>query len=295
MITRYRLGLPVWGARAWLGSLYTRAAPSSERLAQYASVFNAVEGNATFYAIPTPERVEGWVRQVPSSFGFSFKVPRVITHERRMVGAEQETAAFLLAMEAAQGCLGPTMLQLPPSLGPSELPALTAYLDALPAWLTVAVELRHPAFFTGRGKAEVETLLATRGVERVLLDRRALNASVVDDDATREARRKKPNLPVYPGIFGEQPVVRYIADPDLVANEPWLGPWAERFVAWIAEGRTPVMFVHLPGDSGAPQLARTWHEMLRARGAPVGELPTWPGEAEEVAVQPSLFDEDEVE
>ena len=292
MIERHGLGLPVWGAAAWRGSLYTQDAGSAVRLTQYGSVFNAVEGNATFYAIPTPARLEGWAGQTPRGFGFSFKFPRAITHERRLVDAASETTMFVRALEVARERLGPTMLQLPPSFGPRAMPSLARYLAELPDWLDVAVELRHPALFEGREASAANRLLADHGADRVVLDRRALNASGVDDEATREARRKKPDLPVPDDMPGAQPVLRYIADPVLPANDARLAHWADRFADWIAQGRRPVMFVHLPGDTGAPQLARTWHAMLSARGAPVGEMPPWPGEQEDVVVQPSLFDED---
>ncbi len=295
MIERYGLGLPIWGSRSWHGSLYSRDAKASDRLGEYASVFNSVEGNPTFYAIPTPQRLAAWAAQTPPGFGFSFKVPRAITHDRGLVDAEVETRMFLDALDAARSRLGPTMLQLPPRFGRAQLPTLAAYLDTLPRWLDVAVELRHPTLFSEQWVTDVDALLAEHGADRVVLDSRPLRASAVHEPEAEKARQRKPDLPVWPQQLGDQPVVRLIADPDLPANAPWLEEWADRFTAWIAEGRRPVLFIHLPGDTGAPQLARTWHAMLRERGAPVGAMPPWPGEAEPRAdtatppVQPKLF------
>lgn len=58
---RYFLGCPVWGMKAWVGSLYRRGSQPRQFLPQYAGVFNTVEGNTTFYYLPRPEIVERWV------------------------------------------------------------------------------------------------------------------------------------------------------------------------------------------------------------------------------------------
>lgn len=50
----YYLGLPLWANAHWKGNLFRNAAKPAEFLAQYAQVFNAVEGNTTFYSVPSP-------------------------------------------------------------------------------------------------------------------------------------------------------------------------------------------------------------------------------------------------
>lgn len=64
-------------------------------LAEYARVWNTVEGNTTFYSLPASETVERWHDAVPPEFRFSFKLPKSITHRRSLEGAESETATFL--------------------------------------------------------------------------------------------------------------------------------------------------------------------------------------------------------
>jgi len=77
-IDAYHLGLPLWGERAWTGSLYSEDARPGDYLEQYARVFNAVEGNSTFYSPPSPSSVDQWREQTPESFRFCFKMPRAL-------------------------------------------------------------------------------------------------------------------------------------------------------------------------------------------------------------------------
>lgn len=280
-IQRYHLGGPVWGAKVWQGTLFSADAKPATWLGQYARVFNTVEGNTTFYRTPTVETSARWAAAVPDDFRFCFKLDRGITHERQLVGADAQVRRFLDGLAPLEGRLGPLFVQLPASFGPDRLATLAAFLDALPADLPRAVEVRHPAFFTG-GPAEraVDALLAERGVDRAVMDTRPLRAAPPPlDEATRQAQQKKPDLPVRPIGLARHPFIRYVAHPDAAANGPWLAAWAEVVAGWIAEGRDPYVFIHSPGDVDVPLLARRFHRMLCDRGAPVGEMPPWPGEA----------------
>ncbi|MFO1350768.1 MAG: DUF72 domain-containing protein [Gammaproteobacteria bacterium] len=91
----YHLGCPVWSNRAWVGNFFSAQAKPADYLRQYASVFNTVEGNTTFYGLPKPETVERWRADAPPEFRFCFKFPRAISRDRRLIDAGQETPALL--------------------------------------------------------------------------------------------------------------------------------------------------------------------------------------------------------
>jgi uncharacterized protein YecE (DUF72 family) len=289
-ISRYFLGCPIWAFRGWAGSLYTANARGDELLEQYASVFNAVEGNGTSYGVPEPQTVERWRACTPEHFRFCFKLPRRITHELDLRGSERELSAFLRRMEPLGARLGPFLIQLPARFGPERLGVLAAFLHALPRSLRFALELRHPAFFDASHSARaVEALLAESGVERVAMDTRALRAGPADHPDVVAARHAKPDLPPVPGAGGRQPIVRFVAHPLAAVDEPWLQHWAEALDAWIEAGRTPYFLVHCPNNLHAPALARRSHELL-SRRRDVGALPAWPGESARAAQrQLSLF------
>ncbi|SFA74600.1 DUF72 domain-containing protein [Azotobacter beijerinckii] len=260
----YRLGCPSWSEAAWRGALYPERAPAADYLALYARVFNAVEGNTTFYAQPTSATVQRWAQRMPDDFRFCAKLPREISHSadlRRQLGATQ---SFLELLAPLGERVAPFWLQLPAAFGPSRLGELADFLVRFEPPL--AVEVRHPAFFQ-RGEEEraLNRLLRDAGVERLCLDARALFSCRDDTPAVRHAQAKKPRLPVRPAAFTAFPQVRFIGHPELAANDPFLAPWLDKVAAWIEEGRRPHVFLHTPDNRRAPELARRFHEQLGAR------------------------------
>lgn len=277
----YCLGCPSWGDATWRGRLYPRDVPAGDYLAFYARVFNAVEGNTTFYAQPSPETVQRWARCMPADFRFCAKLPRDISHstDLRRQGAARE--AFLALLEPLGERVAPLWLQLPATFGPARLGELAWFVAQLPRPL--AVEVRHPAFFQ-RGEEEraLNRLLRDAGVERLCLDSRALFSCPADTPVVRHAQAKKPRLPPRPAAFTAFPQVRFIGHPELEANDSFMAPWLDKVAAWIEEGRRPYVFLHTPDNLLAPDLARRFHAQLRAR------LPGLPALAEIAAAGPQL-------
>ncbi|HEX8684145.1 MAG TPA: DUF72 domain-containing protein [Ardenticatenaceae bacterium] len=279
-IRNYYLGCPIWGQKNWVGELFTREARPGDFLQQYASVFNTVEGNTTFYGMPTETTVARWREETPPSFRFCFKFPRVVSHNKRLVRAEAETEQFLEIMAPLGERLGPFFLQLPPSFGVEELPTLERFLARLPIEFQYAVEVRHASFFNeGPTEAALDGLLADLGVDRVCFDVRGLRAAPPDDPMTREAQEKKPDVPARFVATASRPFVRFVAHSEVEANLPLLEEWAEVVAGWIGEGRTPFVFMHAPDDFYAPRLARHFHRLLSEQ-VEVGTLPRWPAEEE---------------
>src|SRR6476646_9068009 len=95
----YCLRCPGWGYKNWIGRLFPAGTKHTDFLARYAEVFNTVEGNTTFYALPTADVVARWRDQVPPSFRFCFKFPREVTHDKLLVDALYEVATFIDRVE----------------------------------------------------------------------------------------------------------------------------------------------------------------------------------------------------
>src|ERR1043165_3815507 len=173
----YYLGCPGWGVKTWVGRLFPTSTRPTEFLERYARVFNTVEGNTTFYALPPADTVERWRDQVPDDFRFCFTFPREISHDKLLVDCAAEVATFLDRVAPLGDKLGTLFLQLPPRFDPGQLPRLGSFLDPLPAGPAYAVELRHEAFFQpGPEEADVLALLRDRGVDLVTMDPRGVHA-----------------------------------------------------------------------------------------------------------------------
>lgn len=277
MIERIKLGLPVWNRSDWVDELYPPRTPADRRLAEYARVFNAVEGNTTFYATPPAETVARWAEQTDASFRFCFKLPRTVTHDRMLVNASREAEAFVQVLQPLGDRLGPFLVQLPPRFGPDRLVVLEDFLMALPPGPPYAVEVRHPGYFQGTAAEELDAMLSELGVDRVILDTRGVHEATGEDPALRQAHERKPRLPAPAVATGLRPVLRYVANPDLPANDARLDAWADQVVRWLDEGREPYLFMHVPNDFFAPRLARRFFERLCTR-TNIGHLPRFAGE-----------------
>ena len=268
----YYLGCPSWSENAWREGLYPQNARPADFLSLYAQVFNAVEGNTTFYARPAPTTVQRWAHSLPEHFRLTAKFPRDISHGGDLRGQLHAAEDFLQLLQPLGGRVAPFWLQLPASFGPQRLAELVSFMDALQRPL--AVEVRHPEFFA-KGDAErlLNRLLMDRGVERICLDPRALFSCDSSDPAVRHAQSKKPRVPPRPAAFTQWPQVRFIGRPELEANDPYLLPWVEKVAGWIEEGRTPYVFLHTPDNHRAPELARRFHQQLSERLPGLPALP----------------------
>ena len=95
----YYLGCPVWACPAWVGKVFRAGAARREWLHAYSQCFNTVEGNSTFYAIPTVETAQRWAEETVPGFRFALKFPQAISHERQLVGCNAELQWFLAVLE----------------------------------------------------------------------------------------------------------------------------------------------------------------------------------------------------
>ncbi len=260
----YFLGCPSWSESAWREYLYPADAKTADFLGLYCQVFNAVEGNTTFYARPAAATVERWAQVMPEHFRFTAKFPGDISHSGDLLGQLIAAQHFTELLRPLGQRVTPYWLQLPASFGPSRLAELAGFLDEV--GVAVAVEVRHADFFAkGEAERSLNRLLLARGVERICLDPRALFSCTSREASVLHAQAKKPRVPPRPAAFTQCPQVRFIGHPELAANEPFLQPWLDKVAAWIEEGRTPYVFLHTADNRLAAALAQRFHRGLMER------------------------------
>lgn len=266
----------MWTHVPWQGRFLPHPLPPGERLRAYATWCNAVEGNTTFYATPARDTVESWARQTDPDFRFVVKLPKSITHERRLTGAgaDEELRAFLSAIEPLESRAHALWVQLPGSFAPTDLGTLAAFLRGLPPSYRYAVEVRHRAFFDDtRSVRLLEGVLARAGAEWVPFDTTTLFQSPPTSDAERDAWTKKPRVPRRSTALTDRPIVRYLGrDATERTVEGWQ-EWVATVTEWLREGRSPTVFVHTPDNADALSLARRFHDEVRARVPEVEPLP----------------------
>ncbi|MFM7058700.1 MAG: DUF72 domain-containing protein [Planctomycetota bacterium] len=288
------IGCPVWACEHWRGSLYRAKAPRDAWLQQYSSVFQTVECNSTFYALPPLETIRRWASSVVPGFRFSLKVPRQITHDLRLVNAAAPLQQFIQAAEALleKNTLGPSFLQLPPNFTAAESSALEQLLQSLPRHLPWALEARHSDWFdSGPRERWLTQLLRELSIDWVIFDSRPLYSRPPADDIEAVSQTRKPRTPLRQTVTARHPFLRFIGRNQLDDVQPWMDEWAAIIAGWIREGLQPFVFTHAPDDRFAPEFARRLHHSIAARFSELEPLPCFPGEQEaaNAARQRSLF------
>lgn len=231
-----RIGCSGWSYREWRDGFYPPGTPAPRWLERYASVFDTVEVNATFYRLPARATVQGWSDQVPDGFLFAVKGSRYLTHMRRLRDIGTGLARFWERLEPLRdsGKLGPVLWQLPERFERDD-ETLAGALAALPL-AEHCFEFRHPSWFA----ADVYALLEENGASLAL-----------GDDPRRKLPRASPVGPLaYLRLhYGSRGRDGNYSDRELDA-------WRRRIAAWRSRRR---VFAYLNNDwrGFAPRNAKT--------------------------------------
>jgi uncharacterized protein YecE (DUF72 family) len=237
------VGTSGWSYDHWDGVLYPHGAPAAKRLAHYVAAFDTVELNASFYRWPRPTVFAGWRERLPDGFRMVVKAPRGLTHARRLREPQVWAERMAPGLEALGDRFAVLLAQLPPDLERDDA-LLDAFLASLPAWVPVAVELRHPSWQV----EEVFELLAARGAAYVVMSGANLPCVL---------RATAPF--VYVRLHGPDPQHLYAGSyPD--ADLDW---WAERCQEWAAGGLEVYAFFNNDGGGNAVRDARGLLARLR--------------------------------
>lgn len=215
-MTTIRIGTSGWNYGPWRDRFYA-GVPRDRWLAYYATQFNAVELNGSFYRMLRPSTYAAWRDATPETFRFAIKGHRLVTHINRL----KDAAAPVMRQRESAATLGPRLAavlwQLPRSMR-KDAARLGAFLTTLSVWPDVqhVMEFRHESWFD----TETSCLLTTHGVASAISDSDRWprwDAITADLAYIRLHGRPHCYLSPYP--------------PDTIAE------WAARIARWHCEGR----------------------------------------------------------
>jgi uncharacterized protein YecE (DUF72 family) len=160
------IGCSGWNYPHWRERVYPKGLPQRRWLEYYATRFDTVEVNNTFYRLPKPSAVAGWVESTPVEFVFAVKASRYLTHVKRLTDLERGVDRFYESIEplVESSKLGPVLWQLPGNFHRDD-ERLEAALEQLPGGRH-CFEFRHASWFA----PEVYELLRGRGAALVIGD-----------------------------------------------------------------------------------------------------------------------------
>jgi len=158
------IGTAGWSVPTQVASAFPQEGSALER---YSARFRAAEINSSFHRPHRPSTWERWAASVPETFRFSVKMPKTITHQHKLVGAEELLAAHFADAALLGAKLAAHLVQLPPSLA-FDADVAASFFEHLAATspAAIACEPRHPSWF----EAEADRVLSRCGVARVAAD-----------------------------------------------------------------------------------------------------------------------------
>lgn len=211
---------------------------TKDELAYYATQFNSIELNATFYNNFPIETIEGWYAKTPADFRFFPKLHQGISHWKRLKDAKEATDTYLDGIAHLQEKLGMLFLQMPDNFGPKNWDALKDYLEAWPSGFPLALELRHAGWYDGSWN--------TDNLCRVLQDNNI--AHIITDSAGRRDL-------LHMRLTSSTAFVRYNGA-NVDSDFTRLDDWADRLISWVNQGLENLyFFIHQNHEEASPVLS----------------------------------------
>lgn len=221
---------------------------TKDELAYYATQFNSIELNATFYRIFPNEQSAKWAQKTPEDFKFFPKVPQVISHIKRLSDCAELIAAHGDSLAGFGHKLGTSFLQMPENFSPENFDRLEQFVRQWPGGIPLALELRHTDWYNDR---KVSKKLYA------LLESHQIISIITDTAGRRDLLHMRLTTP--------SAFVRYVG-----ANSPAdytrLEEWAERIKSWRESGLKDLyFFVHQNTEIESPLLSAHFIRLLNER------------------------------
>lgn len=238
------VGCAKWN-RADLKGFYPRG--TKDELVYYASQFNSIELNATFYRLFPKEQFEKWKEKTPIGFKFFPKLGQEISHWKRLNGVEEVVNNYLDNFVLLEDKLGTIFLQLHSNFGPKNFEKMQDFVESWPKDIPLAVEVRHKDWFADEEiSAQFYQLLKENNITNVLVD--------------TAGRRDMLHM----RLTNNEAFVRYVG-----ANHPSdysrLDDWIEKLQEWVNAGLTKIhFFIHQNVEKESPLLASYFIKKLNA-------------------------------
>ena len=160
-----RVGCSGWQYKHWRGDFYPDDVPMSRWLEYYATHFDTVEINNSFYRLPEAHSFDAWRARAPRGFVYAIKASRYITHMKKLKDPASSIDLLFSRVTSLKSALGPVLYQLPPRW-PLNMERLTAFLETLPKHVTHVIEFRDPTWYVD----EVFDALGAHGISMCLHD-----------------------------------------------------------------------------------------------------------------------------
>ena len=144
---------------------------TKDELTYYSTQFNSIELNATFYNMPSAQKIIKWKEKTPEDFKFFPKITQSITHFRRLLNVSDLTNIYCDSVAHFEEKLGMVFLQLHDNFTPKEYPKLKEFIENFPKVIPLAVEVRNKDFYADKNVWDKYcNLLENNNVTNLIVD-----------------------------------------------------------------------------------------------------------------------------
>jgi uncharacterized protein YecE (DUF72 family) len=243
------VGCAKWGRPDWIGQIYPKGTKAADFLKHYVNHFNCIELNALFYQLFPKPTIEKWAGLADNDFRFCPKFSNVITHIRRLKNASRETDAFLETISGFEKKLGTSFIQLGDNFSPKQMDSVINYLESLPTDFDVALELRHPEWFSDE-RVSHEIYEAMKRCKTTFI--------ITDTSGRRDVLHTKLTKP--------EAFIRFVGNGLHPTDFKRIDDWIDRIVHWLDSGlHTLYFFIHQHDELHSPQLAKYMIDKLNKK------------------------------
>ncbi len=268
--SQIQIGCQGWNYEDWTTKadgatiFYPRGTKSGEMLALYAEIFDSIEVDSTFYAIPSASSIESWYKKTPANFTFSLKLPQEISHKHALRESSFEILdEFCERVSGLKEKLAVVLIQLAPQFEASKENAqnLRKFLAHLPKEIRFAVEFRERGWMIDWTFEELEK-------NRVALA--LVEGSWIPRELTFQAIEKLENNFAYVRFMGERDLTAF--DKIYRNQDTNLQIWADEIKKLKAQEK----FIYFSNfyEGHAPASANKLKEFLGQNTKDAGNLET---------------------
>ncbi len=218
---------------------------TKDELTYYATQFNSIELNATFYGMPSAEQVQTWREKTPADFRFFPKITNTVSHFRRLNNITDAVTQFATAVMSFEEKLGMVFLQLHDNFKPKDYDRLEKFVQDWPREIPLAIELRNNEWF-----ADEEIFNTTCE----LFENYDITNIIVDTAGRRDMLHMRLTTPAA--------FVRYVGA-NAESDYTRLDDWIDRIKIWKEEGLEKLyFFVHQNIEKASPLLSAYFIEKI---------------------------------
>lgn len=230
------IGCAKWN-RSDLKGFYPRG--TKDELTYYATQFNSIELNATFYNFYSKEQFEAWCEKTPKDFKFFPKINNMISHMKRLNDVERYTEEYCDNLAGFGEKMGMVFLQLHDNFAPKNWDRLEKFIVEFPKGIPLSVEVRHTDWLN-------DPLIASRFYS--LLEENNVTNIITDTAGRRDLLHMRLTTPK---VF-----IRYVGA-NHESDYTRLDDWFDRIKNWIETGGVDdiYFFVHQNLEKASPLLS----------------------------------------